>query len=177
MKRQIIALVAGAALIATPLITNLAQAQMGGGAPGGRMEKMAQKLNLTAAQKTQLDGIRSRTQAKIRAVLTPDQQTKFDAVRAEHQKEWAARKANGGKPPVGAPHDEKAEKGEHKGPHGMMQSLNLTDAQKAQIKAIHDAAKTEMDGVLTAAQKTQLEQLKQQHQGHKGHRKAAQPVG
>jgi periplasmic protein CpxP/Spy len=164
MKRQIIALVAGAALIATPLITNLAQAQMGGGAPGGRMEKMSQKLNLTAAQKTQLEGIRSRTQAKIRAVLTTEQQTKFDADRAAHQKRHEAMKANGGKPPTGAPHDEKHEP---KGPHGM-RALNLTEAQKTQIKAIHDAAKTEMDGVLTTAQKNQLEQLKQQHQGHKG---------
>jgi periplasmic protein CpxP/Spy len=171
MKRQIIALVAGAALIATPLITNLAQAQMGGGAPGGRMEKMAQKLNLTAAQKTQLDGIRSRTQAKIRNLLTPEQQTQFDADRTAHQKRHEAMKANGGKPPEG-PHDEKNEpKGQHR-----MRALNLTDAQKTQIKAIHDAAKTEMDGVLTTAQKTQLEQLKQQHQGHKGHKGQHKPA-
>jgi periplasmic protein CpxP/Spy len=167
MKRQIIALVAGAALIATPLITNLAQAQMGGGAPGGRMEKMSQKLNLTAA----LEGIRSRTQAKIRAVLTTEQQTKFDADRAAHQKEWAARKASGVKPGAGM-HDEK---NEPKGPHGM-RALNLTEAQKTQIKAIHDAAKTEMDGVFTPAQKTQLEQMKQQHQGHKGHKGQPKPA-
>jgi periplasmic protein CpxP/Spy len=171
MKRQIIAFVAGAALIATPLITNIAQAQMGGGASGGRIEKMSQKLNLTATQKTQLDAIRTRTQAKIRAVLTADQQTKFDADRAAHQKRHEAMKTNGGARPKG-------EQGERKGgPHGMMQSLNLTEAQKTQTKAIHDAAKTEMDGVLTTAQKTQMEQMKQQRQGNKGERKAAKANG
>jgi periplasmic protein CpxP/Spy len=165
MKRQIIALVAGAALLASPFMTNMATAQKGEGGPRGpQIEQLAKKLNLTDAQKSQLEGIKSRTQAKIRAVLTPDQQAKFDAARAEHQKHREAMKANGGKRPEG-------EKGEHKGPHGMLRSLNLTDSQKAQMKEIHAAAKAEMDGVLTPSQKTQLEQLKQQRQGRRGLRR------
>jgi periplasmic protein CpxP/Spy len=147
MKRQIIALVAGAALLATPFMTNMATAKGEGGPRGPRIEQLAKKLNLTDAQKTQLEGIKSRTQTKIRAVLTPEQQTKFDAAKAEHQKRHEAMKANGGKRPEGA----------EKGPHGMLRSLNLTDSQKAQMKEIHAAAKAEMDDVLTAAQKAQLE--------------------
>ncbi len=154
MKRQIIALVAGAALIATPLVTNMAQAKMGDGASGGRMEKLAQKLNLTAAQKTQMAAIKQRTQTKIRTVLTPAQQTQFDAVRAEHQKRHEAMKANGGKRPDG-------KQGERKGAYGGMRSLNLTDAQKAQMKSIHAAARAEMQAVLTPEQQAQMQQLKQ----------------
>jgi periplasmic protein CpxP/Spy len=161
MKRQMIALVAGAVLLTAPLMTNMATAQNGAGSPGPRMEKLAKKLNLTDAQKSQLEGIKSRTQAKVRAVLTPAQQTKFDAAKAEHQKRHEAMKANGGKRPEGAKPN----------PQGMLRSLNLTDSQKAQMKEIRAAAKAEMDGVLTASQKAQLEQLKQQRQGRRGQRR------
>jgi periplasmic protein CpxP/Spy len=161
MKRQMIALVAGAVLLTAPLMTNMATAQNGEGGPGPRMEKLAKKLNLTDAQKTQLDGIRTRTAAKIRAILTPEQQSKFDAAKAEHQKRREAMKANGSK----------RSEGLEKGPQGMLRSLNLSDSQKAQMKEIHAAAKAEMDGVLTPSQKAQLEQLKQQRQGRRGLRR------
>jgi periplasmic protein CpxP/Spy len=166
MKRQILALVAGVALLAAPLMTQSAIAHKGeGGHRGPRIEQLAKKLNLTAAQKTQLEGIKSRTQAKIRSILTPEQQTKFDAAQAARAQRRAAMQANGGQRPT-------AEKGKRKGADGGMRSLNLTDAQKTQIKAIRAASKTEMDSVLTPAQNTQLEQLKQQYQGRKGQRNA-----
>jgi protein CpxP len=149
MKRQIIALVAGVALIAAPFMTNMATAQKFGDGP--RMEQLAKRLNLTDAQKTQLEGIKSRTQTQIRAVLTPEQQTKFDAGRAEVEARRAARKANGGQRP----------EGEYKSPREMMQSLNLTDAQKTQIKSIHAAAQAEMKTVLTPEQQAKMEQMKQ----------------
>jgi periplasmic protein CpxP/Spy len=166
MKRQIIALVAGAALVAAPLMTNVATAKGMGGHGGPRIEQLAKKLNLTDAQKTQLEGIKSRTQAKVRAILTAEQQAKFDAAKAARDQRRAAMQANGGKRPEGTA------KGDYKGARDKMGKLNLTDAQKTQIKAIHQAAKAEMDSVLTPAQKAQLEQLKQQRQERKGQRKA-----
>ncbi len=164
MKRQIIALLAGAALLATPLMTDFASAHKGGGGGGGSIEKMAAKLNLTANQKTQLEAIRTRTDVKIRAILTPEQQTKFDAAKAERQQRKAAMQANGGKRPEGQKSD--------KGQRGK-QSLNLTDAQKTQRSAIREAAKAEMQSVLTPAQQAQMAQLKAQRQGGKGQRKAS----
>jgi periplasmic protein CpxP/Spy len=154
MKRQMIALMAGVALIAAPLMTNIATAHKGGAGYGPRLE-FAKKLNLTDAQKTQLERIKLRTQTKIRAILTPEQQTKFDAAKAAHQKRHEPMQANGGKRPEGM------NKGDRQGSKGMMRSLNLTDAQKAQMKSIHEAARAEMKTVLTAEQQAQMAQMKQ----------------
>jgi periplasmic protein CpxP/Spy len=159
MKRQMIALVAGAVLIAAPLMTNMAAAQNGEGRPGPRMERLAKKLNLTDTQKTQLDEIRARTATKIRAILTPAQQAQLDTAKAERQKR---NEANGGRRPEGA----------EMGPQGLLKSLNLTDSQKSQVKEIRAAAQGEMDGVLTTSQKAQLEQIKKQLQGRRGQRQA-----
>jgi|SRR5579883_1865884 Spy/CpxP family protein refolding chaperone len=41
--------------------------------------------------------------------------------------------------------------------------LNLTDAQKEQIKQIHESAKEQIDAILTQDQKDQLQQARQQH--------------
>ncbi len=41
--------------------------------------------------------------------------------------------------------------------------LNLTDAQKEQIKQIHSAAKEQIDTIFTPDQQTQRQQAKQQH--------------
>ncbi len=164
MKRQIIALIAGAAILATPLMTNFASAHSGGGGRGGNIETMAAKLNLTDSQKTQLAGIRSRTEVKIRAILTPEQQTKFDAAKAARQERRAAMQASGGQRPEG----QKWANGQRGKPQ-----LNLTDAQKTQMKAIRQAAKAEMDRVLTPAQRTQMEQMQPSYRGRKGAGKAA----
>jgi Spy/CpxP family protein refolding chaperone len=155
MKRQIIALVAGAALITAPLMTHIATADMAGVGHGSgrKIEKMAATLKFTPEQKAKLQAIRQETQTKIKAVLTPDQQAKLEAARAERQQQWEAAKANGGTP-SGA--------GQRMGRGGMMKDIGLTSEQKAQIKAIRQAAKAEMKAVLTPDQQTQLEQMQQQ---------------
>ncbi len=50
--------------------------------------------------------------------------------------------------------------------HGdrMGAKLNLTADQKAKIKGFRDAAKSQMDGILTADQKALIQQAKQTHQ-------------
>ncbi len=150
MKRQIIALVAGAALIAAPLMTNIASADMpGGGGRSGKMERISQKLNLTETQQTQLTQIRTDTKAKMQAVLTPEQQNQLSAARAERQQNRQANGENGG---------------QRQGPRGGMKNLNLTDAQKAELKQIRQEAKAAKDAVLTDTQKAQLAEMKQQRQ-------------
>jgi Spy/CpxP family protein refolding chaperone len=51
---------------------------------------------------------------------------------------------------------------------GVRKSLNLTDAQKQQLKAIAEDTKAQMKNVLTPAQQQQLEQMKQQRQSNRG---------
>lgn len=92
------------------------------------------RLNLTDAQKAQLKQIRESTKSKIRAVLTTEQQTQFDA----------ARQATGKR-------------------GGIMKSLNLTSDQKAQIKDIMKASREQMKSVLTPEQQAQLQQMHRAH--------------
>lgn len=150
MKRQIIALLTGAALLATPLMSQLATAQTTSAATT-QSAKSSAKLNLTDAQKAQLKALRAETMAKIRAVLTPEQQTQFDAARAAQKAERAARRADRAKGIATA---------KSPGRPNILQSLNLTAAQKAQIKQIRAAAKPKMDAVYTDTQKAQLAEIK-----------------
>jgi len=87
-------------------------APMAGGHGHHHHGGMMNDLNLTDAQKAKMDEImaqhRDETHAKIRALLTPEQQKNFDAT-----------------PPQQPQH--------RGGPMGAMASLNLTDAQKAQV--------------------------------------------
>ena len=150
MKRQIIALVAGAALIAAPLMTNIASADMPGGGRSGRMERLAQKLALTESQQTQLKQIHADTKAKIQTVLTPEQQAQMTAARSERQQNRQTYRANGGQRPIGR--------------RGLMKQLNLTEAQKTELKQIRQAAKAAKDAVLNDTQKAQLAEMSQQRQ-------------
>jgi periplasmic protein CpxP/Spy len=47
---------------------------------------------------------------------------------------------------------------------GFEKALNLTDAQKAELKTIRDSARQQMEEVFTADQKTQMQQARQQRQ-------------
>ncbi|MDR2710593.1 MAG: Spy/CpxP family protein refolding chaperone [Burkholderiales bacterium] len=71
--------------------------KMGRNAGNGRMMMMS-GLNLTDAQKTQIRDImtqqREETHAKIRAVLTPEQQAIFDA-RKQQRDAWFDQRMNG----------------------------------------------------------------------------------
>ncbi|SRR5579883_1217607 len=46
---------------------------------------------------------------------------------------------------------------------GIMEKLNLTDAQKTQIKQISESSKQQIDAVFTTEQKAQLQQARLQH--------------
>lgn len=161
MKRQIIALVAGAALIAAPLMTNIATADNGpGGKRGERIERMAQKLNLTETQKAQLKTLHEQTKARMKAVLTPEQRAQMEAARAERQ----TAKQNGERPKGKRPG----------GKQGMFQKLNLSETQKTQMKQIRQDAKAARDKIFSPEQKAQLEQMKQSRQSRREQRRNSQ---
>jgi periplasmic protein CpxP/Spy len=137
MKRQILAIVAGAALLIAPGLSQIAVAQTA--APSGTAAqphqrgdgKMAQ-LNLTETQKAQLKTIKEQSRTKMELVLTQTQKDQLKAAKASGQR-------------------------------GGWKSLNLTADQKAQIKKIRQDAKLQKDGVLTDAQKATLKQYRANH--------------
>src|SRR4028119_1816719 len=99
------------------------------------------KLNLTDAQKQQLGQIGKDTHDQIQAVLTSDQQAQLKAAMQNRQAGQA-----------------------RQGRQNLWASLNLTDDQKAKIKAIKEAQKARMQAILTPAQQQQLQQMQQQQQ-------------
>ena len=77
-------------------LTVFAQPDMDGGFAERRIERLNQELSLTNEQKTKVEAIlneqqqkfkavREETHASIKAVLTPEQATKFDALREQRQ--------------------------------------------------------------------------------------------
>jgi Spy/CpxP family protein refolding chaperone len=104
------------------------------------------QLNLTDAQKQQLRQIGKDTHDQIQAVLTPDQQAQLKTLMQNRQ---------------GQNHQAGQD---HQGGQNLWASLNLTDAQKAKIKAIQEAQKPRMQAVFTPEQQQQLQQMRQQWQ-------------
>jgi protein CpxP len=104
------------------------------------------KLNLTDAQKQQLGQIGKDTHDQIQAVLTSDQQAQLKA--AMQNRQGQNRQAGQAR----------------QGRQNLWASLNLTDDQKAKIKAIKEAQKARMQAILTPAQQQQLQQMQQQRQ-------------
>jgi protein CpxP len=146
MKIKLMPLLAGAialGAVATPFVVNaqanpsaqplLAQAQQG----RQRQGKWA-KLNLTDAQKQQMRQIGEETRTQLQAVLTADQKAKIEAAKQNRQgqnrQNWRQ----------------------------VMQSLNLTDEQKAKMKEIKQQQKSRMEAILTDQQKQQLQQMRQE---------------
>ena len=105
-----------------------------------------EKLNLSDQQKAQLRQIHNDTRTQIQAVLTPDQQAQLKTLMQNRQ---------------GQNHQAGQA---HQGRQSLWASLNLTDAQKAKIKAIREAQKPRMQAVFTPEQQQQLQQMRQQWQ-------------
>ncbi len=144
MKRQILSLVAGALLLGAPMIAQGVQARQPG--EGNRMERMVKELNLTDAQQAQLKQMHESHHAEMQAVFTSEQKALLKAAK-------------------------EGKKGDRR---EVMKSLNLSDSQKAQIKAIRDRQRQDFESILTPEQKQKLAQKKtemkarwQQKQGSK----------
>ncbi|NJL63970.1 MAG: P pilus assembly/Cpx signaling pathway, periplasmic inhibitor/zinc-resistance associated protein [Methylacidiphilales bacterium] len=99
-------------------------------------EKFAQELGLTDAQKSDLARIRNNTRTEIDRILTPEQRQQRQQRQATSQNRQGRR--NGG-----------------------FKALNLTEDQKANIRRVMQASKSDMEAVLTPEQKQKFEQLRQ----------------
>jgi Spy/CpxP family protein refolding chaperone len=157
MKLKLMPLLAGLitlSAVATPLIVK-AQADTSAQAQPAQTTRQPNqgkwnKLGLSDAQKQQLRQIHDNMRAEIyKTVLTPQQQAQLDTARQNRQ----ARQ--GGK-------------------RGFMASLNLTDAQKAKIKAIREAYKPRLQAVLTPEQQQRQQQMRQQRQQQRQQRQQQQ---
>ncbi|MEA5616305.1 P pilus assembly/Cpx signaling pathway, periplasmic inhibitor/zinc-resistance associated protein [Cronbergia sp. UHCC 0137] len=139
MKFKTLSLMAGAialTLTATPFAV---QAQTNFSAPIqiAQGKNNLDKLELTDAQKTQIQEIQRNTKAEIEKILTSEQKAKL---KAEKRKARRQRRKGG----------------------DVFASLNLTETQKTQISQIKESAKQQINAVLTPAQREQMEELKEE---------------
>ncbi|MGV0104200.1 P pilus assembly/Cpx signaling pathway, periplasmic inhibitor/zinc-resistance associated protein [Nostoc sp. DSM 114160] len=109
-------------------------------------------LGLTDTQKAQIQTIRRDSRAKFEAVLTPEQKAKLEAAKQARRAEWQARKAQG--------QTGQRQPGQRRGKGGFA-DLNLTEAQKTQMRQIRESEKQQIQAVLTAEQRQKLEQFRQ----------------
>jgi Spy/CpxP family protein refolding chaperone len=155
MKLKTLSLIAGTlalTLIATPFAV---QAQTGSPSPqpGKEWQKEGQfkKLNLTAEQKAKIKEIGRNTRAQIEAVFTPEQKTKLQAAMAQRKAEHQAQRQQR--------QGQRQERREKRG--DIFASLNLTQAQKDQMKQIRESSKQQMQAVLTPQQQAQMKQMRE----------------
>jgi periplasmic protein CpxP/Spy len=157
MKIKLMPLLAGLitlSAVATPIIV---QAQAGTSTqaqPGQTTRQRHQgkwdKLGLSDTQKQQMRQLHEQMRDEIyKSVLTPQQQAQVDTAKQNRQANQNNRQPG------------QARQG---GKRGFMAALNLTDAQKTQMKTIKQSYKTRMQAILTPAQQQQLEQMRQQRQ-------------
>ncbi|WP_427160689.1 Spy/CpxP family protein refolding chaperone [Aliinostoc sp. HNIBRCY26] len=104
-------------------------------------------LGLTQEQQTRIRQIRENARTQMEAVFTPEQKAKLEAARQERQARRAQGQA-GERPEAGARRGKK------------MAELNLTDDQKARLRAIREESKKQIEAVLTPEQRTKLQELK-----------------
>jgi periplasmic protein CpxP/Spy len=100
------------------------------------------ELNLTDTQKSQIQTIRRDSRTKFEAVLTPEQKAKLEAAKQ-------ARRAQG---QTGQGQRQRKDK---------FAELNLTEAQKTQMRQIRESEKQQIQAVLTPEQRQKLEQFRQ----------------
>ena len=132
--------------------------QGAGGRQGGPMQGILKELNLTEAQQQQIQpismsfrkqmrGLQQAFQEKMKTVLTPEQQTRLEASRAQAQ-----------------------QSGKRGNPQEEMRQLGLTKEQRQQIRVLREEQRpsmqaafqqyvTQVKAVLTPEQQTRFEKL------------------
>ncbi|MEH1791128.1 MULTISPECIES: Spy/CpxP family protein refolding chaperone [unclassified Nostoc] len=160
MKLKVLSLVAGAIALTLTATSFAVDAQTASPSPlllaqTPQKERGPWKdLNLTDAQKTQIQTIRRDSRTKFEAVLTPEQKAKLEAAKQAHQAERQARKAQG--------QTGQGQPGQHHGrKKGNFADLNLSEAQKTQMRQIRESEKQQIQAVLTPEQRQKIEQFRQ----------------
>ncbi|WP_375506185.1 Spy/CpxP family protein refolding chaperone [uncultured Nostoc sp.] len=148
MKLKVLSLVAGAIALTLTATSFAVNAQTASPSPV-LLAQTPQKergpwkeLGLTDAQKTQIQAIKRDSRTKLEAVFTPEQKAKLEAAKQARQ---AQRQAG---------------QGQRRGKGGYA-DLNLTEAQKTQIRQIRESEKQQIQAVLTPEQRQKIEQFRQ----------------
>ena len=167
-------------LVAQNSAPSMEQRQSGEGKRGGG--KFDRLTNITEAQKTQLQQIKSASRQQIEAIPTAEQKARMEAIRndtkakmdavltAEQRQQLQQSPANGEQRGRGFPRitgltdAQRTQMREIRSATRQQMDAVLTAEQKAQIEAIRNDTKTKMDAVLTTQQRQELEQLRQQKQ-------------
>ncbi|MHC5609523.1 MAG: P pilus assembly/Cpx signaling pathway, periplasmic inhibitor/zinc-resistance associated protein [Nostoc sp.] len=166
MKLKVLSLVAGAIALTLTATSFSVNAQTASPSPvllaqnpqGGPWKN----LGLTGIQKAQIKTIHENTWKQIEDnVFTPDQKTQFETAKQAHRAEWEARKAQG---QTGQQQPGQGQHRHHRGGKGLFAKLNLSEAQKEQIKALRKSEKEQIKAVLTPAQQQQIQQWHQNRQ-------------
>lgn len=219
-SRKKAGLAALVALLILTAARGYAAAQVPGGGPrgGGFGQRMAQELGLTEAQKSQIQSylqdarsqlqvlrdtaltqeqrraqarqIRETAQAKVRAVLTPDQQAKADQLRQQAQQRMEARREEMTGRMLGRLTTElglsdsqnatiKSYLDQQKAQAGVIRdnsALNREQKQQ-QLQALRQQTQSSIRGVLTTDQQAKADQLRQQAQQRRQNRMGRQGFG
>lgn len=165
MKLKALSLVAGAIALTLTATSFAVHAQTASASPV-LLAQTPQKergpwkdLNLTDAQKSQIQTIRRDSRTKMEAVFTPEQKAKLEAAKQAHRAEWQARKAQG------QTGQGQRQPGQHHGRgKGDFADLNLSEAQKTEIRQIRESEKQQIQGVLSPEQRQKLEQSRPNRQ-------------
>ncbi|MDY6897738.1 MAG: P pilus assembly/Cpx signaling pathway, periplasmic inhibitor/zinc-resistance associated protein [Cyanobacteriota bacterium] len=147
MKLNKLSFLVGAVALTLTAIPFAAEAEINSSSPTIVAQRQKRggwkdKLNLTDAQKAQMQQIKQSARAEMQKVLTPEQLQQLEAAKANGQKK-----------------------------RGMWRSLNLTDAQKAEMKKIKESKKAQFEAILTDEQKAQLQEMKQNRQNRRQSRR------
>ncbi|WP_042341275.1 Spy/CpxP family protein refolding chaperone [Calothrix sp. PCC 7507] len=153
MKLKTLSIVASAIALTLTATPFLVKAQTGSPSPQPGVETPKKprgergpwkNLNLTEAQKTRIQEINRNTRTQIEAVFTDEQKAKLKAAFQARQ----AQRAQGQQRPQG------------QRPGKEFADLNLSEAQKTQIRQIRESSKQQMQSVLTAEQQQKLQEFK-----------------
>jgi protein CpxP len=105
-----------------------------------------QRLNLTPEQKVKMQEIGRNTRTQIEAVLTSEQKAKLKAAMADAKAE----------------RQQGQRQSRMKAKRDVFASLNLTEAQKDQMKQIKQSSRQQMQALLTPEQKAQMKQFQEE---------------
>ncbi|MBW4519292.1 MAG: Spy/CpxP family protein refolding chaperone [Scytolyngbya sp. HA4215-MV1] len=128
MKRSLIAILAGALVLVSPLVGTVVRAESLPVQSFSAQElPVLQGINLTPQQQAQLTQIRTQTRSQIQQILSTEQRNQFKS---------ALEQGQGLQPAIAA--------------------MNLTPTQKTQLREVFRNARTQMSSTLTPEQKQQL---------------------
>lgn len=142
MKLKPLSVLAGAIALTVTAIPFAAQAQMRSSSPL-QMAQTAkkggawQRLNLTEAQKSQMQTIKTNTRAQMEAILTPEQKATLAAAKQAGQQGQQGQGKRG------------------------WANLNLTEQQKTQMRQVKESSQQQMQAVLTPEQRQQMQEMRQ----------------